>query len=70
VPTVFAKQESFALARVKNGDSLESLALKTGLTKETIFRIENGRSVRPKNAAKICAALNVPFDDLFVARED
>lgn len=66
---VYAKKEAFVAERLKNGYTLESLAEKTGLTKETIFRIESGRGVRPKNAAKICAALNLAFDDLFSVQE-
>ncbi|MBQ1209153.1 MAG: helix-turn-helix domain-containing protein [Bacteroidales bacterium] len=61
---IFAKKE-LAEMRLRKGFTLELLAAQCNLTKFTLHKIENGRSVRPSNAAKVCKALECEFDDIF-----
>lgn len=67
--SIIAKRPEITKARLRLGLSLDSLAEKCDLTKETLCKVENGRKVRPCNAAKICSALECNFDEIFCTRE-
>ena len=62
---IIKAKECFSERRVRCGLSLSELASKSGLSKESVLRIEHGRAVRPGNTKKICAALHTEFDELF-----
>lgn len=68
--SIIAKRPEITKTRVKCGFSLDALSTKCGLTKETLCKVEGGRKVRPKNAAKICDALGCDFDEIFVTQEN
>lgn len=56
--------------RIRNGLSVRGLAEKVGVNPATIVRIEKRySSPNPSTAAKICAALNCDFDELFEIEE-
>lgn len=63
-------KRGFRASVARAGYSLRSLAEETGLARESICRTANGRPVRAGTAQKICAALGVGFDDLFLIVED
>lgn len=59
-----------SLARIQKGLSMRGLASKAGLSLAAVSRMENSgtHNIRPASAKKICAALEVPFDALFVIK--
>ncbi|KEO82427.1 helix-turn-helix domain-containing protein [Tumebacillus flagellatus] len=62
-----AKDPEFANARIRAGFSQRKLAREAGLSSPFISQLENGnRNVGPEAAKKICEALNVSFEKIFV----
>lgn len=64
---IILKQNFLETTRIKKGLSRYSLSKKAGLSKLAISRIEK-REVNPtpRTARKICDALNVEFDEIFL----
>lgn len=61
--------EEFNEIITKKGFSKRALAEKSGLSVSTLVQISNGKqSPRPHTAKKICEALNMNFEDLFIIR--
>lgn len=59
--------EDFHKIITKKGFSKRALAERSGLSVSTLVQISNGKqSPRPHTAKKICEALNMSFDDVFV----
>lgn len=55
----------------KIGFSKRAFARKCGLSEATFIQISNGKqSPRPDTAKKICDALELKFDDIFVIKEN
>lgn len=57
-------QHKLHLAMARKGWSLAQLAGKAGVSHATISYINNGKSCRPKTAAMIAQALEVPIEEL------
>jgi len=51
--------------RIKRGLTLEQLAEKSGVNRDTISRIENGRIARPLTMGKLALALEIEPKELF-----
>lgn len=66
---VIQTNQNFSTARVKAGFSLRALATAAGLSYGSVFHAEHGGAVTPKNARKLCTALDMDFDELFVIVE-
>ena len=56
---------SLIKARTDRGYSQEELARRTGLSKPTSSRLENGVTPRPANAKRIADELGVLIGDIF-----
>lgn len=68
--TLGVKVESLKRARIINGMSIRALAKTANLSTATVFKTENQATVpSPATAKKICNALGLEFDDLFVLKE-
>lgn len=53
--------------RIRKGYSRYELSVKAGLSKMAVGRIETGAvNPTPKSAKKICDALNVAFEEIFI----
>ncbi|MBL0386809.1 helix-turn-helix transcriptional regulator [Tumebacillus sp. ITR2] len=62
-----ARYPDFANARIRAGFSQRKLARVAGLSSPFISQLENGnRNVGPEAAKKICDALQIPFEKIFV----
>lgn len=62
---VKGKIEAIKTARLERGWSLSELAKQVDVTKETVARIERGRSTYPATAKKVANALGRPVAELF-----
>lgn len=63
---ITCKSKELETIRIKKGYSRHSLSIKAGLSKLAVSRIEKGEvNPTPKNAKKICDALEVEFDKIF-----
>lgn len=62
--------QNFITTRLKSGFSLRALATAAGLSYGAVLHAEHGGAVTPKNARKMCDALDVDFDELFVIVEE
>lgn len=59
-------KNNIAKIRSKKGYSIRKLAYKTGMSKSTIFRLENNQTALDlKRLEKIAIALNCKITDLF-----
>lgn len=59
-------KNNIAKIRSKKGYSIRKLAMKTGMSKSTIFRLENDKiSLDIRRLEKIAIALNCKITDLF-----
>lgn len=67
IAIIKAKSEDFSRIRVVSGLSLRKMSEKAGISVSAISKIERGviQAVRPDTAKKICAALDMAFDELF-----
>ncbi|PWK13114.1 helix-turn-helix domain-containing protein [Tumebacillus permanentifrigoris] len=62
-----AKQPEFTHARIHAGFSQRKLARESGLSSPFISQLESGlRNAGPEAAKKICTALEVPFEKIFL----
>lgn len=62
-----AKQPEFTNVRIRAGFSQRQLARESGLSSPFISQVENGnRNVGPEAAKKLCTALSVPFEQIFL----
>lgn len=70
VVTINPDGRSICLTRIQKGLSIRALANKSGLSVAAVSKIEQGatKNIRPLSAKKICSALEVPFDDLFIIK--
>ena len=61
--------EGFSLPKgSKDGNnSISGIARRTGISRNTIQRLSDGRGIEKGNAEKIAAAMNARFDDMFVS---
>jgi len=59
-------REDFPIIRIKKGFSLNELARRMGANPSVVYSIEKGNGVRPATAKKVCDALQMGFEDLFV----
>ena len=62
---VKGKIEAIKAVRLERGWSLSELAKQVDVTKETVARIERGRSAYPATAKKVADALGRPVAELF-----
>jgi|GEM_PF-2040932 len=51
------------LTRLDKGWTLEELAEKSGVNRDTISRIENGRKAQPLTLKKLAVALGIPVTE-------
>lgn len=59
--------DNLALTRMKKGYSLRKLSKIAQVDYSTINKLENGKQkTTPETAKKICDALGVTFEDMFV----
>lgn len=64
---IICKSKELETIRIKKGYSRYALSIKAGLSKLAVSRIEKGEvSPTPKNAKKICDALDTEFDKIFI----
>jgi transcriptional regulator with XRE-family HTH domain len=62
-------KDRLAEKRIKQGLSLKTLADKAGVHYATVNRLENGTTnINPDTAVKVCNALSVDFDEIFVIK--
>lgn len=60
-------RDDFNAVIAKSGFTKRGLARKCGLSESTLIQISNGKqSPRADTAKKICSALQVNFDDIFM----
>lgn len=59
----------FREKRLRNGKSLRDIAAAADLSPAALSRAENGKSIMPKTANKICRVLDMNFDELFIIQE-
>jgi transcriptional regulator with XRE-family HTH domain len=50
--------------RIELGLTLDELAAKSGINRDTLSRAENGRKLQPLTLGKLAKALGVPLTDL------
>lgn len=62
---IVSKSGVVEMERSKRGWEVPQLAREAGVCKSVVYNAENGASVRAASAAKIAAALGLPFEDLF-----
>lgn len=62
---IVSKSGVVEMERSKRGWEVPQLAKEAGVCKSVVYNAENGASVRAASAAKIAAALGLPFEDLF-----
>lgn len=66
---IICKSKELETIRIKKGFSRGFLATEVGVRTLTISRIEKGEvSPTPKTAKKICDALNIEFDEIFIIK--
>ena len=59
--------DSLALTRMKKGFSLRKLAEAANVDYSTINKLENGKQkTTPETAKKLCSALGVSFEEVFI----
>lgn len=63
---ICANIEKLQLARIEKGWSCAELSRKSGLSPQSISKIERGITVGPTAARKISEALNLPIGELFI----
>ena len=61
--------ENFKNIRVLNGYSIQGLAREMKVNASVVFKIEQGKNIRPATAKKACEALEEPFNRLFIIEE-
>lgn len=67
---IILKENNLEVLRIKKGFSRYYLSQKAGLSKLAISRIENKKvNPTPMSAKKICDALEVSFDEIFLIAE-
>lgn len=62
---IIAKIEEMQRARISKGWSCARLGRESGVTAQSISRIEKGENAGPATAKKISDALGLPVNDLF-----
>lgn len=62
-------KEDFCLTRIKKGFSITGLAKAMKVNPSVAFMVERGRSVRPATAKKVCDAMRLNFEDLFIIED-
>jgi len=64
---ITAKSHIFEKARIVSGLTQRELARRTGLSHAYVSLVERGtRSVGPSAAKRLCEALDMPMEELFV----
>lgn len=63
---ICANIEKMQRARIEKGWSCAELARKSGVSPQSISKIERGIKVGPVSARKISDALNLPIAELFI----
>lgn len=56
--------------RKRRALTLRDITAKTGLSSQTLVRIEQGHEPRPSTLRKLAEALDVPLDDLIEVEEE
>ena len=62
---IIAKSEEMQRARISKGWSCARLGRESGVTGQSISRIERGEYTSPSTAKKIADTLGLPVNDLF-----
>ena len=58
--------DSFTTYRIKKGYSINSLAEVMDVNPSVVYRMEQGKFIRPITARKVCDVLKEPFEKLFI----
>lgn len=67
---IFSNATEISKARMRAGLSIRHLSAKSNVSPRTCYLLEkDSRPVHPGTAAKLCEALGVAFDIIFVIRE-
>ncbi|HYE81661.1 MAG TPA: helix-turn-helix transcriptional regulator [Clostridia bacterium] len=65
--TIKIDSKKMKIERIKKGMSIAALSQASGLSVSSVWKIENEFTApTPSSAKKICQALNVDFDQLFM----